>query len=121
VDHGRPARPHHSIERRPDAAVAPLRRAGGGFKRNKLDRITLSNHLRVSDKDHAGNNVPGGPIPLSKGVALFEIPAITALQNAGSYADNTIFSSVEWDMPTHEHFNIGIVSGAAGSDAAVKS
>ena len=26
-----------------------------------------SNHLRVSDKDHAGNAVPGGPIPLSKG------------------------------------------------------
>jgi hypothetical protein len=91
------------------------------FKRNKLDWVTLSNHLRVSDKDHEGNNVSGGPIPLSKGIALFEIPAITALQKAGTYADKTIFSSVEWDMPTHEHFNIGIVSDAAGSHAAVKA
>jgi len=86
------------------------------FTRDQLDWITLSNHLRVSDKDDQGNAIPTGPLPMSRGVALFEVPAILALQQSGQYADKTIFSSVEWDIPSHDHMNVGILSDAGGAE-----
>ncbi len=89
--------------------------------RNHLDWITLSNHLRVSDRDEQGTAIPTGPIPMSKGVALYEVPAIVALQQAGTYANKIIFSSVEWDMPTHEHFIVGILSDAPAAGPALRA
>jgi hypothetical protein len=82
------------------------------FAQDHLDWIALSDHLRVSNGDAAGNTLPSG-IPLSRGLALYQVPAIAALQAAGTYADKTIFSSAEWDMPTHDHFTVGILAGAA--------
>jgi hypothetical protein len=108
----------HTIESN-DAQV-PLRAVlDAAFARYHLDWITISNHLRVSDRDDQGNAIPTGPVPLSKGLALYEVPAIIALQQAGTYADKVIFSSVEWDMPTHEHFNVGILADAPGTGPAL--
>jgi hypothetical protein len=108
----------HTIEsndaQSPQSLLAVVLEAA--FSKNHLDWITLSNHLRVSDKDEQGNVIPTGPVPMSAGVALFEVPAIRALQQAGTYADKTIFSSVEWDMPSHDHLNVGIVGDAGGAE-----
>ena len=91
-------------------AQTPLRAVlDAAFGTYGLDWIALSNHLRVSDRDHEGTAVPGGPIRFSKGLTDYEVPYVTALQAAGTYASKVAFSAVEWDMPTHEHFNIGIL------------
>jgi len=102
----------HTIQSN-DAQVALRDVLDAAFVKYHLDWVALSNHLRVSDRDDLGNAIPTGPVPASKGIALYEVPAIAALQQAGTYADKTIFSSAEWDMPTHEHFNIGILADAA--------
>jgi len=94
-------------------AQTPLRAVlEAAFDTYHLDWIALSNHLRVSDRDHEGTAIPGGPVPMSKGLALYEIPFVAALQAAGTYADKVAFSSVEWDMPTHDHVNVGILGDA---------
>lgn len=78
------------------------------FDRYKLDWAALSNHLRMSDRDNTGAAIPGGPVPFSTGMAQYEVPFIKQAQAAGRYAGKIIFSSFEWDMPTHDHVNIGI-------------
>jgi hypothetical protein len=94
-------------------AQTPLREVlAAAFDTYDLDWIALSNHLRVSDRDHEGAAVPGGPIAFSRGLAVYEAPTVQALQTTGTYADRVAFSAVEWDMPTHEHVNIGILAGA---------
>ncbi|MFH0130012.1 S-layer protein [Variovorax sp. VaC1] len=106
------------------------------FDRFGLDWAALSNHLRESSYDNDGNTLPaaisfprfdsnGNPLPsviaFSTGMALYEVPRIKALQASGKYADKTIFSSFEWDMPTHDHGNVGILTDNPMSDAALKA
>jgi hypothetical protein len=106
----------HTIESN-DAQVTLSAVLEAAFATNQLDWITLSNHLRVSDRDHEGSAVVGGPIPMSKAVALFEQPYVEMLQQAGTYADNTVFSAVEWDVPTHDHINVGMLAVDGTPDA----
>jgi hypothetical protein len=110
----------HTIESN-DAQVALSRVLDDAFDKYHLDWVALSNHLRVSNRDHEGNTIASGPVAMSRGIALYEQPTIVAMQAAGRYADKTVFSSVEWDMPTHEHFNVGIVSDAPQSAEAIKA
>lgn len=110
----------HTIQSN-DAQVVLSRVLEEGLGKNNLDWIALANHLRVSNRDHEGNTIASSPIPMSRGVALYEAPAIVAMQAAGLYVGKTIFSSVEWDMPTHEHFNVGIVSDAPQSEQVIKA
>jgi hypothetical protein len=63
-----------------------------------------------SGRDNEGATNDMGQVPMSTGIALYEQPAILRMQNSGLYANKTIYSTVEWDMPAHEHFNVGIVS-----------
>lgn len=79
---------------------------------NNLDWTAISNHLRVSTRDQNGTAIVGGPIPYSKAMADYEIPAVRQLQVNGSYINKLIFSAFEWDMPTHDHMNVGIFTGA---------
>jgi len=90
------------------------------FDRFGLDWAAISNHLRLSSYDNDGNRLPA-PIPFSLGMAKYEVPRIKALQASGKYADKTIFSSFEWDMPTHDHGNVGILTDNPMSDAALKA
>src|SRR4051812_34016225 len=108
----------HTIESN-DAQVALGRVLDEALAKNKLDWIALSNHLRVSNRDHEGTTIASGPVPMSRGVALYEQPAVVARQAAGLDLDRTIFSSVEWDMPTHDHMNVGIVSSAPQSQEVI--
>jgi hypothetical protein len=102
----------HSIQS--NDAQTPLREVlAAAFDRHDLDWIALSNHLRMSDRDPDGAALPGGPIAFSRALAAYEVPLIAGLQAAGTYADRIAFSSVEWDMPTHEHVNIGILADVA--------
>src|SRR5262245_21209402 len=65
-------------------AQVPLRAVlEAAFDTYRLDWVALSNHLRVSDRDHEGTAIPGGPVPLSRGLALYEIPFVAALQAGG--------------------------------------
>ena len=49
------------------------------------------------------------------------MPRIKALRAGGTYADKRIFSSFEWDMATHDHGNVGILTDSPMSDAALKA
>lgn len=91
-----------------DAQVSLESALDQAFDRYKLDWAALSNHLRLSGRDHTGTALAGGAIPFSTGMALYEAPFIKSAQAAGRYAGKIIFSSFEWDMPTHDHVNIGI-------------
>ena len=61
------------------------------FNRYKLDWAALSNHLRMSKRDHTGLDIPGGPVPFSTGMARYEAPFIQQAQAAGRYAGKIIF------------------------------
>ena len=85
-----------------------------------LDWVTLSDHLRLSSWTNDGAAISPS-IPFSKGQALYQVPRIKALQSAGTYADKTIFTSFEWDVPTHDHANVGILTDDPMSAAALKA
>lgn len=91
------------------------------FDRYKLDWAALSNHLRMSGRDHTGLAIPGGSIPFSTGMARYEVPFIKQAQAAGRYAGKIIFSSFEWDMPTHDHVNIGIGTDDPMSEKSLRA
>ncbi|MBU67789.1 MAG: S-layer protein [Cupriavidus sp.] len=80
--------------------------------KNNLDWTAISNHLRPSTRDQNGTNIVGGPLPFSQAMAQYEIPAVRQLQVNGSYTSKLIFSAFEWDMPTHDHMNVGIFTGS---------
>jgi hypothetical protein len=91
------------------------------FDTYNMDWIAVSDHLRMSSRDAEGNTIPGGPIPLSQGLAQYQIPKIKELQKAGKYKNKIIFSGFEWDMPTYEHVGIGIIGDQAGSKESLKA
>lgn len=88
---------------------------GKAFNSYKLDWLAVSNHLRSSSRDNNGNTLATA-IPFAQGMAQYELTRIQALQTAGTYADKSIFSLSEWDMPTHDHINVGIFK--TGSDGS---
>ncbi|ANA33471.1 hypothetical protein R82526_01445 [Ralstonia mannitolilytica] len=93
-------------------AVTPLATVlDHAFNLNSLDWMAVSNHLRPSPRDATGATLPGGSIAASAGIAQYEMPAIAQAQAAGKYAGKLIFSAAEWDMPTHDHLNVGIFEG----------
>jgi len=73
-----------------------------------LDWMLLSNHLRLEKRDHEGNDLINGSIAFSQGMKEFEVPYIDSLIKNGKYPNKTVYSAFEWDMPTHDHVNIGI-------------
>ncbi|PSW21760.1 S-layer protein [Photobacterium sanctipauli] len=79
------------------------------FDQYGLDWVFLTNHLRDSTRDHRGSDIAEGPIPFSVGMEKYEVPFTQMAQLVGHYEEKTIFSAFEWDMPTHEHFNIAIL------------
>tara|TARA_A100001391_G_scaffold4688_1_gene3304 strand:- start:14279 stop:15913 length:1635 start_codon:yes stop_codon:yes gene_type:complete len=91
-----------------DAQVSLESVLDDGLDRYGLDWMALSNHLRMSDRDHTGTGLQGGGIPFSRGLVEYEKPYVEQAQAEGRYKGKTIFSTVEWDMPTHDHVNIGI-------------
>ncbi|WP_420042509.1 S-layer protein [Bordetella genomosp. 13] len=91
-----------------DAQVSLEHALDQAFDRYELDWASISNHLRTSTRDHTGATIAGGPIAFSRGMAEYEVPFIKQQQDLGRYEGKIIFSSFEWDMPTHDHVNIGI-------------
>lgn len=85
-----------------------------------LDWVVISDHLRLSSYDNDGHTL-SAQIPFSEGMAKYQVPRIKALQAAGTYADKTIFSSFEWDMPAHDHGNVGLLTDDPMSAAALKA
>ena len=72
-----------------------------------LDYMATSNHLR----NNSGNNQHDKSISqlFSKSLRDYEWPALQQL--AESYPDKLLMSTFEWDMPAHDHFNIGLLTG----------
>lgn len=102
----------HSIQS--DDAQTPLDDLlEAGLLRFGLDWIALSDHLRVSHRDPAGVPVPqSAGIPMSQGIRDYQLPRVKQLQQADrDYARKLIYQAAEWDIPTHDHGNIGIFSG----------
>ncbi|MGL6262047.1 hypothetical protein [Vibrio sp. WXL103] len=77
------------------------------FDEFELDFVFLSNHLRDDSQDWADNNIGG--ILYSEAMKRYEWPEINYLTN-NLYDDKIVFTTYEWDMPAHEHFNIAIFS-----------
>ena len=90
-----------------DAQVSLEHVLDQAFDRYQLDWAAISNHLRLEGRDHTGATLPSA-VPFSQGMAEHEVPFIKQQQAAGRYENKIIFSSFEWDMPTHDHVNIGI-------------
>ncbi|CAG2129003.1 S-layer protein [Cupriavidus plantarum] len=82
------------------------------FDKFGLDWTAITNHLRTSSRDQDGATIAGGPLAYSQAMATYEIPAVKQLQANGRYANKLIFSAFEWDMPTHDHVNVGIFTGS---------
>lgn len=91
------------------------------FEQNGFDWMALADHLRVSDRDDEGVNLPGGSIPMSQGIVDYQNEKIKKLQAEGKYAGKIIFSGFEWDMPQYDHAAVGIVTDHPGSAEALKA
>ncbi|WP_066422006.1 CehA/McbA family metallohydrolase domain-containing protein [Bordetella ansorpii] len=102
-----------------DAQVSLQSVLDQAFDRYQLDWAAISNHLRSDRRDHTGADIVPAPIPFSQGMATYEVPFIKEQQALGRYKDKIIFSSFEWDMPTHDHVNIGIGVNDPMSDASL--
>lgn len=82
-----------------------------------LDYVSLSNHMRNNSQDNDDNDVGG--LLYYDALTQYEIPGLKkAMPN---YEGKIAYSSFEWDMPTHEHFNIGILGDEAKVLSAVKT
>ncbi|SDT34685.1 hypothetical protein SAMN05444162_3914 [Paenibacillaceae bacterium GAS479] len=92
-----------------------------GFNKYGLDWMATSDHLRMEKRDDEGKEIPGGPIPLSKGMAQYQIPKIKALQDAGKYPGKIMFTSFEWDIPTYEHAGVGLMTDKPNSPELLKA
>lgn len=90
------------------------------FNKYGMDWIAISDHLRTSSRDDEGNPIPGGSIPLSKGIIQYQAPKIKQLQDAGEYKNKIISTGFEWDMPTYEHVGIGILTDKPGFAEGLK-
>ncbi|WP_339256808.1 S-layer homology domain-containing protein [Paenibacillus sp. FSL R5-0713] len=104
-----------------DAQVSLEDVLDAGLTKYGLDWIALTDHLRLSKRDHNGNDISDGPIPMSQGMNEYQVPQIKALQDAGKYTGKTIFSGFEWDMPTHEHVGVGILTDEPNSTEALNA
>ncbi|MBS62879.1 MAG: hypothetical protein CMN27_08000 [Salinisphaera sp.] len=71
-----------------------------------LDYVSLSNHMRNDSQDNNDNDLGG--LLYYKALTEYELPGVERLQKS-DYPDRLIYSSFEWDMPTHEHYNVGIL------------
>ena len=76
------------------------------FDSFNLDYISISNHMRDDSQDNDDNDVGG--LLYYDALIKYELPGVEALQ-AEKYHDKLIYSTFEWDMPTHEHYNVGIL------------
>lgn len=92
-----------------------------GLNKYGLDWIAITDHLRTSKRDADGNVIKNGPIPMSLGMNEYQVPQIKKLQEEGNYAGKTIFSGFEWDMPTHEHVGVGILTNEPNSTEALEA
>ena len=91
------------------------------FNEYDMDWLGVSDHLRLSERDTKGNPLPGGDIPMSEGIINYQVPGIKQLMQKGNYRNKIIFSGAEWDMPTYEHFGIGIVGDAKSLQKDLKA
>lgn len=78
-----------------------------------LDYLSLSNHMRDNSQDNDDNDL--GVQLYYDALVNYEMPAIAAKRT--QYPTKILWSSFEWDMPTHEHYNIGILGDPADPDA----
>lgn len=77
-----------------------------GFEQFGLDYMAISNHLRKGSRDNFGREDLN--LLYSDALATYELPALQGFQK--DFADKLIISSFEWDAPTHEHMNIGMLN-----------
>ncbi|WP_340677705.1 hypothetical protein [Paraglaciecola sp.] len=70
-----------------------------------LDFIAVSNHLRNNSRDNVG--LEGISTLYSVASAIHELPTLQQYQQ--KLTDKLLISSFEWDVPTHDHMNIGML------------
>lgn len=86
-----------------------------------LDWITISNHLRMSSRDHEGTPLPSGSIPFSQALVEYEVPFLKQTMDDPRYAGKLMYSSFEWDMPTHDHVNVAIGMNEPFSERSLRA
>lgn len=92
-----------------------------GFNKYGLDWMATSDHLRMEKRDDEGKDIPGGPVPLSKGMADYQAPKINSLMKTGQFPGKIMFTSFEWDIPTYEHAGVGLVTNKPNSPELLKA
>ncbi|MGI9574474.1 S-layer protein [Alloalcanivorax xenomutans] len=90
-----------------DAQVSLESVLDDAFTRYDLDWLTISNHLRTSYRDHDGAEL-GESIPFYQALIDYEVPYLKQALDQDRYPGALMYSSFEWDMPTHDHVNVGI-------------
>lgn len=76
------------------------------FDKFNLDYVFFANHMRNDSQDNQDNNI-GGKL-YHEAMRDYEQPELQYLGGT-LYPDKIIASTFEWDMPGHEHYNIGLI------------
>ncbi|WP_010252626.1 CehA/McbA family metallohydrolase domain-containing protein [Acetivibrio cellulolyticus] len=77
------------------------------FSKYGLDWMANSEHGGTSKNDPFGNAFPS---PVSRWITLsyYSYPIISALRE--EYSNKKLIQGVEWNVPSHEHASVGIIS-----------
>ncbi len=78
------------------------------FDEFNLDYVFFSNHMRDTSQDDLDNDV--GKQLYYEAMSNYELPEINKMKLY--YDDKIINTTFEWDMPGHEHYNIGIIGSS---------
>lgn len=70
-----------------------------------LDYLAVSNHLRNNSRNNQGNENLSQL--LSTSLNDYELPYLNRFQK--QHQNKLLISSFEWDVPTHDHMNVGIL------------
>ncbi|GAB1097325.1 MAG: hypothetical protein Sw2LagBPW_28040 [Shewanella algae] len=88
-----------------------------GFEDFGLDYMSLTNHMRNNSQDNEDNDLGG--ILFYDALTRYEKPGLASLMP--NYPGKLVYSGFEWDMPTHEHFNIAILADEQQTLDAIKT
>lgn len=81
--------------------------ARNAFERFGLDWMANSEHGGYTYRDTGGNYLPM-PVPRWVSLKNYSYPTVQSLRK--SYSDKLLLQGVEWNVPTHDHASVGIVS-----------
>ncbi|MEC0226278.1 immunoglobulin-like domain-containing protein [Paenibacillus alba] len=96
---------HSSLSDDADNSLTDL--IHNAFDKYNLDWVATADHMRLSHRDDEGKEI-GKQIPRSQSINDYAIPKLNKLST--QYKDKIMFPGFEWDVPSHEHASVGIIT-----------